>query len=110
MSRPGRLQHARLRQHGIARRFNWGHLPWHRNRESQLVARDRIHAHRRAQRGNFEVQLLIQLRDLRSLIFELFHLISKLDAFEVLPGVEQQTRRQRRANGHALPEFANALG
>ena len=62
-------QPARLRHDGVARILDRSHLPGHRNRQAQLVPRNRIHAHRRAQCRHFQVQLLVQFRGLRALRF-----------------------------------------
>ena len=67
-SGPGRLRHrSRLRHHGVARILDRRHLSGHRNRQAQLVPRNRIHPHRRPQRRHFQVQLLVELRGLRAL-------------------------------------------
>ena len=88
MSGPGRLRDGtRLGQHGIARAIGRGHLAGDRHRQTQLLARNRIDAHRRSQRRDFQMKLLIQFRSLGATRFELLDLIAQLHALKMLPGI-----------------------
>jgi hypothetical protein len=50
--------------------------------------------------------LLVQLRRLFALRFELLDLIAKADALKMLPGVYQQAGCHRRTDCHSTPEIA----
>ena len=52
------------------------------------------------------MQLLVQLRRLFPLRFEVFDLIAQADAFKMLPGIHQQAGGHRATNCHSPPEIA----
>ncbi len=100
------MTRVRLRQHGVVLAIRGSHLARRRDGQAQFGRGDVSHAARRfAAPRPPRASSLVRLRRLGARRLQLLHLVAQLDAFEMLPGVEQQARRHRGAGGHAAPEI-----